>query len=256
MADGNQGGGDAISRRFELLGKRASQQAQQRKQQEEEGLKRQFARIGGIGSGAQIRATQQAGQERAKALEDVQAQLGAAESQERQQQEEIQKGREFAREERLGAEKFAAGQARAARGFARSERLGAQQFQAMEADKQRGFSKKLFDIDMRFKNKQFRAGLDQFREQMAFNRDQLGQSKEQFEKQLELDTEISRFNMKMAKKASNKKSMTDWLMSGGGAGQMFEGGKKFMGGDYRGGAEDIARGYVGGGSGGGSGLFG
>ncbi len=51
---------DPVSQRFEVLKKQARQQARTQAQTEQEGLRRRFAQIGQVGSGAQIRAEAQA----------------------------------------------------------------------------------------------------------------------------------------------------------------------------------------------------
>lgn len=215
-----QGGGDAIGRRYELLRKRQQQQGTRRQQLESDALKRQAAQAGMVGSGAMIKQSQLASQQREKDLAQAQEGLDVSEQGERFQQEQIKAQRDFQRGEREASQQFAAEQAGIGRDFAaeqagigrefaRAERLGAQNYQAAQADKQRGFSKNLFDREMQFKEQSRGIQQSQFKQQF-----------DQALKQFELDEEVTRFNMDMAMKQFNKKDMTEWLMGGAHGGEI------------------------------------
>jgi len=130
---------DAISRRYELLNRQLQQKERGQLQQEQEGLQRRFAAIGGLGSGASIKTQQIAAQESAKRLNEGRGQLGIAESQERQQQDEIEKQRAFQTAEREAGQGWQSGESEKQRGFLTSERLGGQNFSASQADIMRGW---------------------------------------------------------------------------------------------------------------------
>ncbi len=154
---------DPIAKQFEILRKRARQQAVQAGQREAEGLKRRFAQIGQVGSGAQIRAEAQAAERGARRLAQAEEAVGLAELRERQRQKEIGEQRAFARGEREAGQRFAAEQAglgrrfaaeqagigrgfqkelaEAQRKFARGERLTAQEFGALQAERGREFAR-------------------------------------------------------------------------------------------------------------------
>lgn len=120
----------ALDRRFNLLEKKATQQARGQTQQQQEALKRRFAAMGGGGSGSAIKqeqlAAERGAQRETAAREGVEfARLG-----EMQRRAEATEGREFARGERLGSQEFASGEALKGRQYGTSERLGSQEFSA------------------------------------------------------------------------------------------------------------------------------
>lgn len=123
---------DAIGRRYALLNKQLQQTEGRQLQQEQDALSRRFAAIGGLGSGASIKADQMASQESSRRLSQGKQALGVAEADERFKQEEIEKGRAFQTSERVGSQDFAAGQAGLQRQFQTGERLGGQEFQSSE----------------------------------------------------------------------------------------------------------------------------
>lgn len=130
---------DAIGRRYALLNKQLQQTEGRQLQQEQDALSRRFAAIGGLGSGASIKADQMASQESSRRLSQGKQALGVAEADERFKQEEIEKGRAFQTSERVGSQDFAAGQAVLQRQFQTGERLGSQDFAAGQAGLQRQF---------------------------------------------------------------------------------------------------------------------
>lgn len=131
---------DAISQRYEMLKRQQRQQSNQQVQQETEALKRRFASLGALGSGAQIKTEQLARQQAAKYLSEGEANLGIAESYERQQQQELEKQRAFQTSERLGTQQFTAEQAGLGRQFTTSERLGGQDWKSAQDELARRFT--------------------------------------------------------------------------------------------------------------------
>lgn len=131
---------DPISKQFEIMRKRARQAAQTATQQEREGLKRRFAALGQVGSGAQIRAEAQAQQRAAQRLERAEETVGLAELAERQRQRETAEAREFARGEREAGQRFAAEQAGIGRRFAAEQAGIGRGFTAEQAGLQRRFA--------------------------------------------------------------------------------------------------------------------
>lgn len=130
---------DPTKERFEILRRRAQQAARQATQQEAEGLKRRFAQIGQVGSGAQIRAEAQAAERGAQRLARAEETVGLAELAERQRQRELGEAREFARGEREAGQRFAAEQAGVGREFAAEQARQAREFGAGQAELQRKF---------------------------------------------------------------------------------------------------------------------
>lgn len=141
---------DPIAKQFELLRKRARQSAVQAGQAESEGLKRRFAQIGQVGSGAQIRAEAQAAERGAKRLARAEEAVGLAELGERQRQKEIGEAREFSRGERRAGQEFAARQAGIGRGFAAEQARVGRGFAAEQAGLGRGFQRELSESQRRF----------------------------------------------------------------------------------------------------------
>lgn len=148
----------SIDRRYDMLRKRAEQDVREQTQEQQRGLKRQFARLGGIGTGAfvkQQRLAQESGQKR---LGEAQQNIDFQRMAELERQQQIEEQRQFQRGEREAGQQFAAEQLGRQQEFARSERLGAQEFGATQAELQRKFArgervaaqdfqKGLFDIE-------------------------------------------------------------------------------------------------------------
>jgi len=86
---------DAIGRRFQELQKSLVQREAAKVGHEKEALQRRFAAMGGLGTGASVKAEQLAEQASAARLGEARTTLGAA------QEQELQKEREFARSHEL-----------------------------------------------------------------------------------------------------------------------------------------------------------
>ncbi len=141
---------DPLKERFEILRKRARQAATTAAQQEQEGLKRRFAQLGQVGSGAQIRAEAQAAERAAKRLGQVEETVGLAELAERQRLKETSEAREFARAEREAGQRFAAEQAGVGRRFAAEQAGIGRTFQAEQAGIGREFAGRQAELQRRF----------------------------------------------------------------------------------------------------------
>jgi hypothetical protein len=119
----------AMERRYGLLSKQMERQETQQTEQEKEALRRRFAAMGGLGSGASIKAESLAGEAGARRLSQARMSLESERLREEQQQEELEKQRQFQKSERLGSQQFSS-----------SERLGSQQFATQQAEMDRQFS--------------------------------------------------------------------------------------------------------------------
>lgn len=133
----------AIDRRFQMAEQQLRRKELQREQQEKEGLKRRFAAIGGLGSGASIKAEKMAGEEASKRLSEGSQRIEMQRLGEQARQEEIEAQRAFQRGEREAGqtfaeamtrrqEEFTSGQAQKQREFASAERLAGQEFASGE----------------------------------------------------------------------------------------------------------------------------
>jgi hypothetical protein len=178
---------------FELARKRLRQQATARGQEQEQAIKRQFARTGMLSSGAAIKTLQRAKEQTAKQEQQALEGIGAAEAAERRRLGEIkaerefraaeaEKGRTFAREEAGIQREFVKGESALQRAFAKEEAQEQRGFAAGEAEKQRSFQQGLATDQLQFQKmvfkqevqdrlKQFEEQKKQFSEQMAFEKD-------------------------------------------------------------------------------------
>ena len=127
---------------YDYLRQRAKQEALAKSQEDDDAIKRRFAAMGQLNSGAAIKTAQQGQIAANKQAADVQNQIGVAEQAEMQRQKEIQDQRDFAAQE---AEK--------GRTFQSLEGEKGRTFQSEEAGKQRLFNQDLFNQDMEFKKK-------------------------------------------------------------------------------------------------------
>lgn len=119
---------NAVDRRFDLLEKKAEQQARAQTQQSEQALKRRFASIGSLGSGASIKAGQQVRQQGGEALARAREGIEAQKTAEDIRRQDVLEGRQFATSERESQQQFAGDQAKLGREFARGERTASQEF--------------------------------------------------------------------------------------------------------------------------------
>lgn len=131
---------DAISRRYALLNKQLQQSENRNLQTEQDALSRRFASIGGLGSGASIKAGQISNQASARRVQEGKTALAASEADERFKQEEIEKGRAFQTSERLGSQEYASGEASEQRKFLTGERLGSQTYATGEREESQKFT--------------------------------------------------------------------------------------------------------------------
>jgi len=129
----------AMDKRYAMLRQNLQQQESSQSQAEQDALRRRFASMGSLGSGAAMKAEQKARDASAQRLMQGQGQLDVARLGEEQALEENQRAREFATSERMGGQTFAAEQAGLGRQFQTSERLGGQGFAAEQAGLGRQF---------------------------------------------------------------------------------------------------------------------
>jgi hypothetical protein len=244
---------------YELQRQRVKSDSQNASVEQTDALKRRFARMGGLNSGAYLKSSERlAGQQeqnQQKALEgvDIQESLAA------EQKAEAERGRGFSREERLGSQEFASGESALGRRFVSEESSKGREFQAGESKLGREFQAGESKLGRDQQAQQFGASLaeqintrqqqgeqfksslgeqkatrlqqaDQFGDQMDLSRDQFENSKVQFgsqmelaNKQFKLDTKVSEFNMDMANKIFNKKDPMEQALDPMGTSKIFGG---------------------------------
>jgi hypothetical protein len=187
--------GTRIDRRFDYLRQRAEQGANQRSDETNQAIQRRGIQQG-IAGGAQAKLVERAQRQN----EELKAQeLGGIESEREMalaQQDELEAGRKFAREERMGSQDFAGQQAELGRQFQASESMKAKDHEGWLLKKNQGFQSLLFNKEMKFKKSAQKAAEGQFGQQMKLAM-----------KQFKLDKTVSQFNMDMAERMANKKDL-------------------------------------------------
>jgi len=189
---------------FDVARKRAQQAENANLQQQQGALARRAAQLGGGPSGALIKQERIAQNESAERVQNANEGINAQEMQERGRVQELNDNRAFQTSERMGSQKFGAGQAQLQRKFQTGERLGSQSFASNEARYGRKFAKGEREAGQQFAWKSMgqqqgfqaqQAALAQQMQNAQFQQ-QFGFSKEQFEQQKFVDA----FNMELAKK--------------------------------------------------------
>ena len=171
-------------------------------------MRRRFASMGGMNSGAAMKQEQMARDSASARADRSIGDIDIQESAEAERLAEAEKQRSYGTSEREASQKFGAGEAEKSRGFATSERLGSQQFGAGEAEKSRGFatSERLGSeyntTRERQEGQKFAAG------ESRLNRDQAG---DQFDRTFAEEQSVNLFNKNQAEGAAKKKSTMDRL---------------------------------------------
>lgn len=124
---------------FDAQRKRAAQENTAAVQTQKDALKRRFASMGALNSGAALKQDQLTEQQGQENLAKINEGIGAQQIAEGRRQKEIADTRDFSRSEREAGQNFAALQAEAQRKFQTGERLGSQDFARLSADDQRRY---------------------------------------------------------------------------------------------------------------------
>lgn len=135
----------SIDRRFDLLKQKASQDVQSQQQQAQKGLTRQFARLGGIGTGAFVKQQALAQEAGNKQLGEAKNTIEMQRLAELQRQDDIKNQQAFQTSERMGAQQFATGERTGAQGFAAAQAELARKFQTGERVSSQEFQQGLAD---------------------------------------------------------------------------------------------------------------
>ena len=223
---------------YEVARQRAKQQNNAAVQGQQDALKRRFASLGSINSGAAIKQGQLAAEQGEQNLSAQTENINSAQRAENLRVKELQANRDFAKSERLGSQDFAGLQADLGRKFSTSERLGSQDFSkgerigsqsfvtgermgsqdfsAGQQDKAQIFAKgerlggQAFAKDQNDQGREFQKAMAQ--NDMDFKREVAASSNKQFEEQMVLankqfveDQATTAFNKAMAEAAANKK---------------------------------------------------
>jgi hypothetical protein len=178
---------------FELARKRLAQKSRAAQQEQQQAIKRQFARSGLLGSGAAIKTIQK-GQQQIQEREQLgREQIGAAERTEQRRQREIGEQREFAAKEAEKQREFVKGESALGRLFQKEQSDIQRGFVSGESQKGRDFQRALFDEQQKFQKLKFDEGIRQFAEQLDL-------SKQQFA----LEKDVAEFNKQIAQAEANR----------------------------------------------------
>lgn len=129
---------------FEYARGRIKQSESQKRQEEQDALKRRFAQLGRLSSGASIKAEQEAADLSAKREQEALGQVDVSEQMELQRRKELEEARQFATSEREATQTFAT-----------KEREAGQTFQSGMADREFQNRKDLMKADQDFRNSIF-----------------------------------------------------------------------------------------------------
>ena len=236
---------------FDVARKKADQAETANLQTARDAIARRTA-MGGSGfHGVGIKAEQDAVDQSARRRADANEAINAAESADLERKAEVEAGRKFAREERLGSQEFSSGESALQRRFATQERLGGQEFAGEQARLGREFQhgerlgSQEFATGERLSGQEFAAGEAGKQRDFAANeaqlqrdasrnlRDyeisvqreqfgqQLGLSREQFDHEIKVDD----FNMTLARDMFEEKDMLESLFGNFSMGNIKKGGK-------------------------------
>jgi len=125
---------------FDVLRRRAKTRGTKRTQAGEESIKRRFAALGNLSSGASIQQQRLAREESQRQTGEEIGSVDIAQAREDRRQKEIQSQRVFQTGERVGSQEFAGKQAGLSRGFAAGEALKGREFAGEQAGLQRRFA--------------------------------------------------------------------------------------------------------------------
>lgn len=184
---------------FDYARQRSQQRNKAQVQEAQDAIKRRFAAMGGLNSGAYFKQNEKLEEQGARQLGDEMQGIEAAENQEKLRQQEIKEQRDFARAEREASQAFARAeresgqgfaseQAKLQREFAKTEREAGQGWQEKFQGQQNDFQRGLFDTEMSFKQLLEANRQSDFAKQM-----------ELATQQFELDKKVTEFNMRLAK---------------------------------------------------------
>lgn len=193
----------AMDRRYAMLRQQIGEQETQERQQQIESMRRRFAAMGALGSGAAVKAEQQAQEAGAKRLQSAFGQLDIARLGEEQQMEEAEKQRGFMTSERLAGQEFQTGMLGKQQQYATSEREAAQKYATGERESAQTYGTSERQAAQQWQQgqleKQFAQQLDMLTKQLKSQETQASALRklqtEMFAKEFDLNKEIAYYNM-------------------------------------------------------------
>lgn len=210
---------------FDSQRKRAAQENNAAVQTQKDALKRRFASMGSLNSGAALKQDQLTEQQGQDNLNKANEQIAAAQNAEGRRQKEVGEGRDFARTEREASQNFGASQADLQRRFMSGEREAGQGFAASQADLQRQFASgerkagQDFATGERIGAQGFSA--DQANQARELQKSQFGQQMDQARLNFEEEKFVNRANIDFNERMLNQKDMIERLLGNIGLGGLF-----------------------------------
>ncbi len=135
---------------FELAKKRAQQKATESQQQSTDALKRRFAQMGALQSGAAIKQEQLVAEKTQEQLGQELEGIGAQEAEFNRQQQEVKEGREWQAGQADIQRKFESGESALGRAFATAEAQKGREFTSGENLTQRQHQEKLMGMEQEY----------------------------------------------------------------------------------------------------------
>lgn len=137
----------AVNRRFDTLRARAKADVAQQTGEQQDALKRRFAQLGNLSSGAAMKQEQMLSQRGAELQQKAMEGIDVAQEQEQVALEEQAKQREFARGERVASQAFGAAESQLARKQQERQFNAAQSLQKSQFGEQMAMASKQFDLE-------------------------------------------------------------------------------------------------------------
>ncbi len=208
--------------RYDYMRTRAATDVNSSRQKTSEALDRRFASLGGLNSGAALKAQENVQRNADRASADRNMEIDSAEQGEAQQAREVEKNRQFARSEREASQGFQSGEAGKNRAFSSSEREASQGYGTKERLAGEKFSSGQADIDRKFRDQQATFDNAMKTNMFDFSKSSFAQQHELANKNYDLENKVQHFNMEMARAEANKKTIlgrtgdlfTHWWKSG------------------------------------------
>lgn len=187
---------------FDLQRKKAEQQVNAAKQGQQDALKRRFAAMGNINSGAYVKANENVDEAAGNQLNSANDNINAAQNSELRRRREVVQGQEFAAGEAEKGRKFIGGESALQRAFTTQERLGSQTYSTGERLGSQDFASGQAQTSRDFAAAEAQKARDNAEFLRTIERNQAA---EQFNKQYELDKSTTDFNKAMAEAEASKK---------------------------------------------------
>lgn len=232
-----------LDKRYDVIKQRLESQARAGAQEKDDAIKRRFAAMGNLGSGAYVKTAQNAQNETQKNILEAGQNVDMQKEAELQRLTEVDEGRKYATSERVAGQGFQESMLGKQQAYGTSERIAGQGFQEGILGKQQSFAATQADIQRKYGTSEREAGQlyasGERRAAEKYNTSERlaaqGFSKEMTEKQrawqdaiftetnrindamftenARLDEWVTQFNMGMARAEFNKQDLLEKIFS-------------------------------------------